>query len=366
MQRSRRFFATLLLPALAGALLLIAAPAQAWDRDDGNSKPVTAMTWNLYFGFDEGPVLAAALSGDDSAIVAAATAAWQQVHATDFHRRVRDIALHVRLRAPDLIAVQEAVKYVGPDASGNPETIDHLEILLAALKQVGLEYEVASMVVDSEITLPVLVGEDLSAVTLLDRDAILVRSNHGLKWSNPQHGTFQYLLPIGLPDLPEIKRGWASVDVSASGRQFRFVTTHLEDPSPDPTGITPLQGAQAAELVNVAVSGGLPVVFAGDFNTDGFRKWDTYKLLTGSLSSGGFDLTDAWTATHGRLPGLTWGQSPDLLNRFPSLSQRLDLVLSSGKIRFTDADVVGNTILDRALAGMWPSDHAGLVVKFVP
>ncbi|HEX2799770.1 MAG TPA: endonuclease, partial [Thermoanaerobaculia bacterium] len=69
---------------------------------------------------------------------------------------------------------------------------------------------------------------------------------------------------------------------------------------------------------------------------------------------------------HHGAPGLTWGQSPDLLNVFPKFTQRLDLVLSSGRIRFTDADVVGNTILDRALAGMWPSDHAGLVVTFVP
>jgi endonuclease/exonuclease/phosphatase family metal-dependent hydrolase len=118
--------------------------------------------------------------------------------------------------------------------------------------------------------------------------------------------------------------------------------------------------------VGIAASGGLPVVFAGDFNTNGFRKWDTYKLLTGSLSSGGFGLTDAWKEIRHGAPGLTWGHSPDLLNISPKMTQRLDLVLSSGHIRFTDADVVGNTVLDRAVAGMWPSDHAGLVVSFVP
>ena len=113
--------------------------------------------------------------------------------------------------------------------------------------------------------------------------------------------------------------------------------------------------------MNIALSGGLPVVFVGDFNTDGFRKWPTYKLLTQD-----FGLTDAWTATLHGAPGLTWGQSPDLLNLFPKFTQRLDLALSSGRVRFTDADVIGNTVLDRALAGMWPSDHAGLVVTFVP
>lgn len=359
MRLPKRSLATLLL-ALAGILLLSAAPARA--KDPGDAKSMTVMTWNLYFGFDEGPVLAAAMSGDPEAVVAAATEAWHEIHATDFHRRVRDLALQVRLHAPDLIGVQEAARYVQIDGNGNlVEEIDHLEILLAAIRHTGLSYEVASLVEDSVIELPVLAGNGgLTSVTLHDRDAVLVRSSHGLKVSNPQHGTFANILQP--PDFPfEVRRGWASVDVSASGRQFRFVTTHLEDPSPDPAALTPLQEAQAQELVNIGLSGGLPVVFVGDFNTDGFRKWPTYKLLTED-----FGLTDAWKSTHQGAPGLTWGQSPDLLNVFPKFTQRLDLVLSSGRIRFTDADVVGNTVLDRALAGMWPSDHAGLVVKFVP
>ena len=112
MRLLKRTLATLLLPALAGILLLTATPAQAMDKDQDNSKSVTVMTWNLYFGFDDGPVVAAALSGDPEAVVAAATEAWRQVHATDFHRRVRDIALQVRLHAPDFIGVQEAARYV--------------------------------------------------------------------------------------------------------------------------------------------------------------------------------------------------------------------------------------------------------------
>jgi endonuclease/exonuclease/phosphatase family metal-dependent hydrolase len=202
---------------------------------------------------------------------------------------------------------------------------------------------------------------NLTTLSLHDRNAILARSGREtVAVSNPQHGTYQYIL--GPPDFPfSLAQGWASVDVTASGHRFRFVTTRLEDASADPAALTPLQEAQALELVNIHLASGLPVVFAGDFNTDGFRKWPTYKLLTGDLG-----LTDAWKATHHGAPGLTWGHSPDLLNVFPKFTQRLDLVLSSGRIRFTDADVVGNTLLDRALAGMWPSDHAGLVVTFAP
>jgi endonuclease/exonuclease/phosphatase family metal-dependent hydrolase len=347
-----------LVAAAAATLCLASGPTASAD----GPKPVKAMTWNLYYGFDEGPVVAAAMSGDPALVVQAATEAWRQVHATDFHRRVRDIALRIRLEAPDLIGVQEAVKYTQTGPTGSVvETLDHLEILVAALRELGLPYEVVASVDVTAVDLPALDADgNVTNVALQDRNAILARASHGkVAVSNPQNGIYQVIL--GPPDFPfALAQGWASVDVAASGKRFRFVTTHLEDASADPA-IVPLQEAQALELVNVHAASGLPVVFAGDFNTDGFRKWPTYKLLTQDLG-----LTDAWTAVnHGR-PGLTWGESPDLLNPVPRLTQRLDLVLFSGAFRVTDADVIGATLLDRVPAGMWPSDHAGLVVTFVP
>jgi endonuclease/exonuclease/phosphatase family metal-dependent hydrolase len=295
--------------------------------------------------------------------VPAATEAWRQVHATNFHKRVRDIALRIRLEEPDLIGVQEAVRYtqIGPTGSV-VETLDHLEILVAALREVGLPYEVVSHVDTLAIELPVLDGGgNLTKVAIQDRVAVLARSSHAkVAVSNPESGIYQVILgpAFGFPfPLPQ---GWASVDVAASGRRFRFVTTHLEDASADPA-VLPIQEAQAAELVNTHAASGLPVVFAGDFNTDGFRKWPTYKLFTQDLG-----LKDAWKAVNHNAPGLTWGQSPDLLNPCPRLTQRLDLVLFSGRFDVKDADVVGATLLDRIPAGMWPSDHAGLVVTLVP
>lgn len=358
MRLLRRALVTL-LPALAG-ILLSAVPARANDQEQ--KAPVKVMTWNLFVGFDDGPVVAAAMSGDPELVVEAATEAWRQVHATDFHLRVRDIALRIRLEAPDLIGVQEAVRYTETSSTSSiVETRDHLEILVAALREIGLPYEVVSSVDGMAVDLPVLDADgNLATVSLQDRNAILARANHGkVAVSNPQHGTYQFIL--GPPDFPfPLPQGWASVDVLASGRPFRFVTTHLEDASADPTAITPLQEAQALELVNIHVASGLPVVFTGDFNTDGFRRWPTYKLLTQDLG-----LTDAWTAVNGRERGLTWGQAPDLLNLFPRFTQRLDLALFAGRVRVTGANVIGDTLLDRRAAGMWPSDHAGLVVTFV-
>ena len=347
------------LAAAAAALCLAISPIASAD----GPKPVKVMTWNLYYGFDDAPVVAAALSGDPTLVVQAATEAWRQVHATSFHKRVRDIAVRVRLEAPDLIGVQEAVRYVQADAAGSiVERLDHLEILVAALREIGLPYEVVSSVDTTAIDLPVLdAAGNLTMVSLQDRTAVLARSSRErVAVSNPQQGIFQYIL--GPPDFPfTLAQGWASVDVVASGRRFRFVATHLEDASADPVALTPLQEAQALELVDVHLASGLPVVFVGDFNTDGFRKWPTYKLLTRDLG-----LTDAWTDANRGRPGLTWGQSPDLLNPVPRFTQRLDLVLFSGAFRVTDADVVGATLLDRVPAGLWPSDHAGVVVTLVP
>lgn len=346
--------------AAAAALCLVAAPAASAD----GPKPVKVMTWNLFYGFDDEPVIAAAMSGDPALLAQAATEAWRQIHATNFHRRVRDIALRIRLEAPDLIGVQEAVRYVQTGPTGIVETLDHLEVLVAALREVGLPYEVVSHVDTLAIDLPLSFdakGNPTMVVSVQDRVAVLARSSHAkVAVSNPQSGIYQVILgpEVGFPfPLPQ---GWASVDVNASGHHFRFVTTHLEDASADPA-VLPIQEAQAMELVNVHLASGLPVVFAGDFNTDGFRRWPTYKLLTQDLG-----LKDAWRIANHGWPGLTWGQSPDLLNPFPRLTQRIDLVLFSGALRVTDADVVGATLLDRVPAGMWPSDHAGVVVTFVP
>ncbi len=363
--RKRANFLTI-LAALVGVLALAATPAAGAPSE---KVPVTILQWNLFAGFDDGPVIAAAMSCDPAApptcapLTEAATVAWQQIHQTDFDRRVADIAGWIRLAGPDIVSVQEADRYVAVNGKGQEvETIDFLDILVKAIHKTGASYEVVSISENFAIPLPVMLKHSgLGMVTLLDRDAILVRSkNSRIAVSNPDHGLYSLnVSDLGFP-LP-IKRGWASIDVAIAGRSFRFVTSHLEDVSADPTNLTELQMAQAQEMVGIGLSGGIPAVFAGDFNTDGFRKWDTYLLLTQTLG-----LADAWTIAHPRLPGLTWGNSPDLLNLFPRFTQRLDLVLFSDPFHVGSAHVVGNTLLDRAVAGMWPSDHAGVLVTLVP
>ncbi|MBK9061827.1 MAG: endonuclease/exonuclease/phosphatase family protein [Acidobacteria bacterium] len=376
---------TRLFPALAALLLaagLVLSPAA---RASGGA-PITLMTWNTYFGFDEGPLFAAAASGDPELIAAAVSGVWAQVHATDFHVRAAEIAKKVKAARPDLFGVQEAVQYVRLDgATFEPmEVIDHLAILIEALAAEGMFYEMRSVVEDTSVMLP---DADGNVVMLLDRSAILVRvdlppGQRRLAVSNPKSGTFSLLAELcivpaadGSCEVPlVIKRGWASVDVGTKGAKFRFVVAHLEDvPAPvaneEPSPLEQLQLAQAAELTlgeNGPFATDLRVILAGDFNTDAATLWPTYRFLTAPAPAGP-GLKDAWLALHPKEAGLTWGPNPDLLAPFPAFTQRIDFVFLKGEdFSLVSADVVGNTRGDVAPSGLWPSDHAGLVVKLVP
>lgn len=363
----QRSLATL-IPALAGILLLSASPAQANDKDKCDAKSVTVMTWNLYFGFDERPLFLATPDQLPSEV----SKAWAAIKKTDFHVRARAIVKQIHSAEPDLIGLQEATHYELLGATGVLESIDFVEILLDELHDARLSYEVASVNLDTDVTLPDAEG---TAVRLLDRDVILVRHDRQrgqLQVSNPRAGTYTYLLPICFIPGPgdtcdvgiDIKRGWASIDVRHDGEKFRFVTTHLEDATPsDPPELQGLQLAQADELAGLIGASKMPVLLTGDFNSDGSATppWPAYAFLTANAG-----LKDAWKIAHPKAPGLTWGQSPDLLNPFPSLTQRIDFVFFRGSFRVLDADVVGDKRGDRASTGLWPSDHAGLVVSLVP
>lgn len=45
-----------------------------------------------------------------------------------------------------------------------------------------------------------------------------------------------------------------------------------------------------------------------------------------------------------------------------TLSERVDLVLTRGPFHVEKASLVGNEASDRLPSGLWPSDHAGVVV----
>jgi endonuclease/exonuclease/phosphatase family metal-dependent hydrolase len=182
----------------------------------------------------------------------------------------------------------------------------------------------------------------------------------GLKLTNAQSGQYAAFLTvptvIGVPvSLPW---AWASVDATLGGHAFRFATTHLDPIS----GVA--QEAQAAEFLAGAGNTPLPIVWVGDFNSDAESTVITgvpsATATYGSIIASGF--SDTWKAKHPTDRGFTCCQATDLLNSTSTLTERDDLVLTRGPFHVARASLVGDETTDRLPSGLWPSDHAGVVV----
>ena len=65
---------------------------------------------------------------------------------------------------------------------------------------------------------------------------------------------------------------------------------------------------------------------------------------------------------HGPAGGFTAGQSERLDNVPFKLNHRVDYVLYQPRgVEAVAAEVIGKELEDRTAAGLWPSDHAGVV-----
>jgi endonuclease/exonuclease/phosphatase family metal-dependent hydrolase len=233
-------------------------------------------------------------------------------------------------------------------------------MLLAALAARGAPYEVVATHVTNDLEAPALFPDFTCCfeVRLTDREVILARTGHRLKLSNAQEGTFVSQVQFTVPGAAEPyveRRGWLSVDARKGGHRFRFITTHLL-----PDGLfDPIQVLQGQELVTGPADTPLPVILVCDCNSraDGTGT-DTYADLLGA----GFD--DAWAERHPHRPGFTCCQAEDLRNSPSLLDQRIDLVLIRGRARVERAFRVGAREGEKTEAGLWPSDHAGVVATF--
>src|SRR5215204_389810 len=329
--------------------------------------PIPVMTRNLYLGADLSPVFAAAAKGDGPGIVQTTTDAWQDVKATNFPERAGALAGEIENSEPLLVGLQEVSLFrTGlPDSiTGTPTPaehveLDYLDILLKELDQRGLHYAPVTITKAADAENPGYTAPGvLQDIRLTDRDVILARtdvSSSKVQLSNRQMGNYATYasLPIGHTGQSiKLLRGWGSVDVTLRGQTFRFINTHLEQEGP----LNAIQVAQGNEILNGPANTSLPVILAGDFNSRADRTGTpTYNNLLGA----GFK--DAWSATHPRELGNTWGHDAGLLNTTVNLTQRLDLVLFRNNLCALDADVVGDELSDRTPSGLWPSDHAGVV-----
>jgi endonuclease/exonuclease/phosphatase family metal-dependent hydrolase len=287
---------------------------------------------------------------------------WNQILATDFPARAEALADEVVDTRPDLIGLQEVTRYsTAPlnDPGNETVVLDFLEILMAELADRGQAYRVVVEIENFNGVQPNLaIGAFLR---LVDRDVILARTDRQageLMVSNPQSSNFEtnLAIPVSFQEEPlVVLRGWVAVDVKTRGLMFRFVNTHLE--AFDPLPVEGLRRAQVAELLAGPLDTRLPVVLAGDINSaapDG----PAYQLL---LSAG---LWDPWTVLRPGEPGFTCCHDADLRNEEPDLRSRIDVVLASRGFRAVSVEVVGDGVGDR-IAGLWPSDHAGVVATLI-
>ena len=245
-----------------------------------------------------------------------------------------------------------------PDGPATPATtiaLDHLRILLDALAARGQRYEVLVQVATFDAELPSAFGFD---VRHTDREVILARVDGRLPEldvGNAQAGIFSdnCVVPSAVGSLT-FRRGWAAIDVRWRRQAFRFVSTHLEGACGPATAA--IQQAQVADLLGGPASTALPLVLVGDLNSPGDGTGVAYNRLVAA------GLADAAVTTGlGNAP--TCCQAPQLSNPASLADRRIDVVLTRGGFKAIGATLVGETAADRTATGLWPSDHAGMVVR---
>ena len=149
------------LAALVALTTLVAAPgADAKPKKKAKTVPVKVMTRNIFLGADLGPALNA---NSFPAFTAANGSILREVDATDFPRRAIGLAQEIQQKKPDLIGIQEGAWWrtgppptlqapyaQGPNGNFTATTdkYNFLQILLGALEDRGLNYEIAVEKVD--------------------------------------------------------------------------------------------------------------------------------------------------------------------------------------------------------------------------
>ena len=349
------------LAALAAsvALLVGTAPtaASAAQREPAASERVKVATYNLYIGGDVGTLLAPGVDTIPE-FLAAASALWQSVVATNFAERAEAIADLLAETNPDVVGLQEVALW--ESAAGTAPlapTYDFLAMLRAELKERDAPYKVLvtnTNFVSPVVPLPPPIGLN---VRFTDRDVVIARSDlpkSQLKTSRPRPRTYSASVPFTLPTggTAAVVRGWSTIDITVAGLTYRFANTHLEAFSDQ------VRDLQAAQLARVLRRSPYPVVLVGDINAD--PGTGAARILRKRVG-----MADAWSQGTGSR--FTAGQD-DLLRNDPStLTRRIDFVFfeSDRKPDFTakKAFVIGEAAGDRTATGMWPSDHAGVVAR---
>ncbi len=338
-ERCSRILAFMLLIAIL-TLSLTMSPALA----DSDNRVVKVMTQNMDAGTDllfffaiSDPILATQLT-------------YNELLAADFSGRAGLLANQIVIQQPYLISLQEVTLWQTISAAGETGILaDQLDLIMEALAARRQQYEVISVEDLTDITAPL---GDGSYLRFLDRNVILARTDlmHSeLALSNVQSGVYAAkIAPV--PGFPEELNGWISVDAKIRGKGLRFFCTHLESPvsQADDT-----QVRQGQELIGIMAQSKLPVILAGDFNSDasGLKIGPDQTPTAAMIVEAGY--TDAWQTLHPGELGLTWPLYLEDIFAGPSSPfERIDLIFARD-MEILDVEVAGNI-------PPFHSDHAGV------
>ena len=343
------------------------------------------MTYNLYVGTDLFNILRAQNPYEYLQIV---TQTFQEIKDSQFTLRAQAIADEIRQKNPDLIGLQEVSLFrtqtPGDFLDGNSQAashvaLDYLQILMNALQERGLQYEVVSANANTDIETPILAGgtpenPKLDDLRFTNRDVILKKV--GVETRDLHEAHFTNNLELSIQGFPiRFTRGYTSVIATVRNHDYKFVTTHLETNHNEPSKA--IQSLQVAELVETLKDETLPIVLVGDFNSPPESEpSQPYNTLT----TAGF--VDAWTKRvyfpiFGYQQGDTCCQKSNIREKDSALNTRIDQVwvkLPNGssfigwpRMRVVGnqvADMVEHKITDDMSEWLWPSDHAGVFAKF--
>lgn len=337
--------------------------------DDTPTQPLTAslkvMTRNLYLGADFNDIIAAQTLED---IPARVDAFWQEVQHSQIPERIRLFADEIAEHQPDIIALQEVVRFRLQNPSNfassalvvDAETVapsgDLLLLLQTEMEARGLDYGspiAINTLTDTELPAENQAGERYD-FRLTDRDVIFVRPS--LTVNQVQTKAFSKLVPVPIGGFSSgifarLLRGYTMVTLSANGIPLTFVNSHLE------VGglLASYQEAQAGELAATLATVKGTIILAGDFNSpaDGSAT-KSYATLTHTF-------TDAWNQLYPADPGPTC--CTQLLDPSPSHNQRIDLFLYRGNVRANEMARIGMDPEKRTSESLWPSDHLGVVAS---
>jgi hypothetical protein len=373
---------------LALAAIALATPAAADAKAGGTSAPrITVMSRNLFLGADLAPAIGASTIPQ---AIDGAGVIWNEFQRTRFPERAVPLAREIKRSRADLVGLQEVALWrmqtpsdggappLSPVPGALPATAveqDFLAILRRELRRIGARYRVVVSQVEFDAELPVdadgsdatgsgplaVFGADLDA-RLTMRDVILVRKGSKVRLGNARKGHFQtrYEPNIGGIVLP-VDRGWVSVEGRIRGRspagrlrlsRFRFVDTHLEAFG-DPT----IREAQAKELIAGPLDTSRQVVLVGDINSGIARHNEPERpgddLAFEALAQ--FGMKD-----NGAIQSCCYD---DLFDPNGVFDHTVDHVLSKPALRTRRAYVTGHDATQRTPAGLWPSDHGGVVSR---